>query len=216
MDIVKIILPLILGVAAASAMKYVFIFFNVEKPKSVSNLPIYELMMGLLWAWAFVKLPLFEAGLFSIITLIISVIAWIDLKSFKIPLLLIALSGLILFGAILVGQIPLSSALWGLGIGAIIPWVIMVVTSLFTKRDGMGIGDFQLGFILGIWLGPVRMALTLFTASLFSLLTWTFISLSLGFDKDRALPFAPFLVFAGLDIYIASYYYPKFFHHLMI
>jgi len=211
-----IIIPLTLGIVVAYAMKYIFTIFDVVKPKAISHIPIYELSIGLLWAWAFVELPVIEAIIFSLISLLISAIAWVDLKSFKIPFLLIALSGLILFGAIFVGEIPLSSALWGLGIGAIIPWAIMVVTSLFTKRDGMGIGDFQLGFILGIWLGPIRMALTLFTASFFSLLTWTFISLSLGFDKDRALPFAPFLVFAGIDIYIASYYYPKFFHHLMI
>ena len=211
-----IIIPLTLGIVVAYAMKYIFTIFDVVKPKAISHIPIYELSIGLLWAWAFVELPVIEAIIFSLISLLISAIAWVDLKSFKIPFLLIALSGLILFGAIFVGEIPLSSALWGLGIGAIIPWAIMVVTSLFTKRDGMGIGDFQLGFILGIWLGPVRMALTLFMASFFSLLTWTYISMSLGIDKDRALPFAPFLVFSAIGIYIASYYYPKFFHHLMI
>ncbi len=211
-----IIIPLTLGIVVAYAMKYIFTIFDVVKPKAISHIPIYELSIGLLWAWAFVELPVIEAIIFSLISLLISAIAWVDLKSFKIPLLLIITSGFILIGSILFSQTSVSSAFMGLCIGGIFPWAIMVTTSIFTKRKGMGTGDFQLGIILGIWLGPVRMALTLFMASFFSLLTWTYISMSLGIDKDRALPFAPFLVFSAIGIYIASYYYPKFFHHLMI
>ena len=216
MENIFIFIPVILGVMAANTMKYLFAFFDVAESKAISHIPIYELSLGLLWAWAFVELPMIEAFIFSLITLLITAIGWIDLKSFKIPFLLIITSSLILIGSIFLDQIQATPAFLGLSIGGIIPWAIMVTTSIFTKRKGMGTGDFQLGIILGIWLGPVRMALTLFMASFFSLLMWAYISMSLGIDKDRALPFAPFLVFAAIDIYIASYYYPKFFHHLMI
>ncbi|MGY8788612.1 MAG: prepilin peptidase, partial [Fidelibacterota bacterium] len=86
----------------------------------------------------------------------------------------------------------------------------MGLTWLVTKRQGMGFGDIQLGLILGAWLGPMRMAITLFGAALLSLITWVIISIIHEFDKNRALPMAPFLVFAGIGVYIGSIYYPEF------
>ena len=63
-----------------------------------------------------------------------------------------------------------------------------------TKRQGMGFGDIQLGIVLGAMLGPMRMALTLFFASLLSLLSWIVVSIFKGFNRDRAMPMAPFLI----------------------
>ena len=128
---------------AANTMKYLFAFFDVAEPKAISHIPIYELSLGLLWAWAFVELPMIEAFIFSLITLLITAIGWIDLKSFKIPFLLIITSSLILIGSIFLDQIQATPAFLGLSIGGIIPWAIMVTTSIFTKRKGMGTGDFQ-------------------------------------------------------------------------
>jgi hypothetical protein len=36
------------------------------------------------------------------------------------------------------------------------------------------------------------------------------------FDKNRAIPLAPFLAVAGIGIYIGSVYYPSFFYLLII
>ena len=58
-----------------------------------------------------------------------------------------------------------------------------VNTVAITKRQGMGYGDIQLGIVLGAWLGPMRMALTLFGASLLSLLAWLGVSLFKGLTK---------------------------------
>ena len=85
---------------------------------------------------------------------------------------------------------------------------------LITKRQGMGFGDIQLGFLLGAWLGPMRMAITLFLASSLSLLIWIITSFFKGFNKDRAMPMAPFLSVSGVAIFIVSFYYPKFFQLL--
>jgi len=79
----------------------------------------------------------------------------------------------------------------------------------------MGYGDIQLGFVLGIWLGPMRMALTLFGASLLSLIVWVIIAVIKGFDRNRALPFAPYLAIASIAIYIGSFYFPNIFHYLI-
>ena len=112
--------------------------------------------------------------------------------------------------------ITLYAALWGVFVGAVLPMIIVGMLWLVTKRQGMGYGDIQLGIVLGAWLGPMRMALTLFVASLMSLLAWIIVSLLRGFDRDRAMPFGPFLSFAGTGIYIGSFYYPEFFYLLIL
>ena len=73
-----------------------------------------------------------------------------------------------------------------------------------------------MGIILGAWLGPFRMAITLFFASLMSLIVWVCVSLLHGFDKDRAIPMAPFLSVAGVGTFVGSLYYPNIFHLLII
>ena len=116
---------------------------------------------------------------------------------------------------IYIKNIYLTAALWGIFVGAVIPLLILAGMWVITKRQGMGFGDIQLGFVLGAWLGPMRMALTLFFASFLSLLTWIAVSIFKGFDKDRAIPMAPFLTIAAMSIYIGSFYYPDFFYLLI-
>ena len=82
--------------------------------------------------------------------------------------------------------ITLYAALWGIFVGAVLPMIIVGMLWLITKRQGMGFGDIQMGFVLGAWLGPMRMAITLFFASVLSLIVWIAVSLVHGFDKNRA------------------------------
>ena len=42
------------------------------------------------------------------------------------------------------------------------------------------------------------------------------VTLVKDFDKNRAMPMAPFLAVAGIGVYIGSFYYPEFFHLLII
>ena len=62
----------------------------------------------------------------------------------------------------------------------------------------------------------MRMALTLFFASILSLIAWIILSMIHGFDKNRAVPLGPFLSVAGIGIYVGSFYYPELFHLLII
>ena len=134
----------------------------------------------------------------------------------QIPLALILIGiGCVLI-SILKKSIYISSAVYGIFVGAIIPLMIMGLLWLITKRQGMGFGDIQMGFVLGAWLGPMRMALTLFFASVLSLIVWIAVSLVHGFDKNRAIPMGPFLSLAGTGIYVGSFYYPELFHLLII
>ena len=47
-----------------------------------------------------------------------------------------------------------------------------------------------------------------------SLIVWVCVSLLHGFDKDRAIPMAPFLSVAGVGTFVGSLYYPNIFHLL--
>jgi prepilin signal peptidase PulO-like enzyme (type II secretory pathway) len=157
-----------------------------------------------------------EAIVFSVIAMTLAGISVIDYHTFQVPLIFIIIGVITSFVGILFDVIFLSAALWGIFVGAFIPLVIVGILWSITKRQGMGYGDIQMGIVLGAWLGPMRMALTLFGASVLSLLAWIGVSLIKGFDKDRAIPLGPFLSFAGTGAYIGSFYYPEFFHLLMI
>ena len=171
-----------------------------------------EAVGAIMVTWSAVNLGIEEAIIFSIIALTLSGISVIDFHTFEIPLIFIITGVVASIAGIFLKVILLSSAFWGIFVGALIPMAIMLILWVITKRQGMGYGDIQLGIVLGAWLGPMRMALTLFGASLLSLLAWLGVSLFKGFDKDRAVPLGPFLSVVGIGIYIGSFYYPKLFH----
>ena len=171
-----------------------------------------EAVGAIMVTWSAVNLGIEEAIIFSIIALTLAGISVIDFHTFEIPLIFIIIGVVASVAGIFLKVILLSSAFWGIFVGALIPLAIMLIMWGITKRQGMGYGDIQLGIVLGAWLGPMRMALTLFGASLLSLLAWLGVSLFKGFDKDRAVPLGPFLSVVGIGIYIGSFYYPKLFH----
>mgnify|MGYP003323973334 FL=1 len=175
-----------------------------------------EVVGASLITWSALNLNAPEAVIFSIVAMSLAGISIIDFHTFQIPLIFIIIGLAASLAGILFKVIFLSSALWGIFVGAFIPLAIMLILWFITKRQGMGYGDIQMGLVLGVWLGPMRMALTLFGASLLSLLAWIGVSLIRGFDKDRAIPLGPFLSVAGIGSYIGSLYYPKFFHLLML
>ena len=175
-----------------------------------------EVVGASLITWSALNLDAPEAVIFSIVAMSLAGISIIDFHTFQIPLIFIIIGVAASLAGILFKVIFLSSALWGIFVGAFIPLAIMLILWSITKRQGMGYGDIQMGLVLGAWLGPMRMALTLFGASLLSLLAWIGVSLIRGFDKDRAIPLGPFLSVAGIGSYIGSFYYPKFFHLLML
>ena len=106
------------------------------------------------------SLPTSEAIIFASMCCILSGISIIDLYTFKIPLILTGLVVSLL--GLSVSDISFKSAIWGIFVGAVIPLAIVGTLWLITKRQGMGFGDIQLGLLMGIWLGPIRMAITLF------------------------------------------------------
>ena len=212
----QIITSILFGLFLGNLVKRLVNWLSIEN-YVMSNRNIFLELVGVaMVTWGFLNLSMPEALVFSVMVVVLAGISVIDYHTFQIPLIFIIIGVIASILGILFDVIFLSAALWGVFVGAFIPLTIMSILWSITKRQGMGYGDIQMGIVLGAWLGPTRMALTLFGASVLSLLAWIGVSLITGFDKDRAIPLGPFLSLAGTGAYIGSFYYPEFFHLLMI
>ena len=212
----EMIFIILFGAFLGFSVKILVNWLSIDQFVMENMNPMLEIMGIGLSTWAFLNLSMPEAFLFSLVSLALAGISVIDYHTFQVPLIFIIIGIAATLIGILFDVIFISAALWGIFVGAFIPLAIMGILWTITKRQGMGYGDIQMGIVLGAWLGPMRMALTLFGASVLSLLAWIGVSLVKGFDKDRAMPMGPFLSFAGTGAYIGSFYYPEFFHLLII
>ena len=212
----KIILLIGIGAVIGFLIRQLVNWLSIEEYRIQRGNLLLEVINIISVVWSFQNLPLHEACIFSLIVAVLTGISIIDYNTFEIPILFIAMGIIFAISGVAADVITLYAALWGVFVGAVLPMIIVGMLWLVTKRQGMGYGDIQLGIVLGAWLGPMRMALTLFIASLMSLLAWILVSLLRGFDRDRAMPFGPFLSFAGTGIYIGSFYYPEFFYLLIL
>ena len=216
MDIIITISILVLGVLYGRLLKSTVNWLNVDGFQIDQGDFKMELFCVGAWLWASLSLQPMEGTIFALIAGILFTISWIDFNTYQIPLLLIIVSAIAAIFGVLFELTSIKSAIYGVVVGSIIPLALIGLTYLITKRQGMGYGDIQLGFVLGVWLGPVRMALTLFVASLLSLVVWLILSGINGFERDRALPFAPYLAIAGLGTFVGSVYFPSLFHYLIV
>ena len=216
MDIIITISILVLGVLYGRLLKSTVNWLNVDGFQIDQGDFKMELFCVGAWLWASLSLQPMEGTIFALIAGILFTISWIDFNTYQIPLLLIIVSAIAAIFGVLFELTSIKSAIYGVVVGSLIPLALIGLTYLITKRQGMGYGDIQLGFVLGVWLGPVRMALTLFVASLLSLVVWLILSGINGFERDRALPFAPYLAIAGLGTFVGSVYFPSLFHYLIV
>ena len=216
MEIISIVLIFVLGVLYGRLLKSTVNWLNIDG----FQIDKHDLKMELFcigsWYWGAFALQPMEGTIFALLSGILFAISWIDFHTYQIPLLFVIVGSVIVIFGVISGVVTLKSAIYGVLVGSVIPLTLIGLTYLITKRQGMGYGDIQLGFVLGIWLGPVRMALTLFGASLLSLIVWLVLSGIKGFERDRALPFAPYLAIAGLGTFIGSVYFPSLFHYLIL
>ena len=216
MEIISIVLIFVLGVLYGRLLKSTVNWLNIDG----FQIDKHDLKMELFcigsWYWGAFALQPMEGTIFALLSGILFAISWIDFHTYQIPLLFVIVGSVIVIFGVISGLVTLKSAIYGVLVGSVIPLTLIGLIYLITKRQGMGYGDIQLGFVLGIWLGPVRMALTLFGASLLSLIVWLVLSGIKGFERDRALPFAPYLAIAGLGTFIGSVYFPSLFHYLIL
>ena len=170
--------------------------------KKISILyPIVESITGLLFVFSFNYFYFYEIYTFIIITSLLLCIAIIDFKHFIIPIKLFLLT--FIFTSINVfinGNVMFY--IYGMGIGFGYLVFIFILTWLLLKKQPMGLGDILLITVLGLWLGPFKILLSIFFSSVVGIFYWGLISIIRGFKKDRRLPFGSFLSIVSIIIYI--------------
>ena len=166
--------------------------------------PFVELLSAFFWYWAGANLLFYEAILFILITNILIVISFIDYKTMEINLHLILLLISILFIYGLFISENVTNMLYGSIVGFGYLGFVFMLTSLIFKKQTMGLGDLQLILILGAWVGPGNILLSIFLASLIGIILWALINIVNKHNKVTRLPFAPFLSFSAIITYMLN------------
>ena len=147
-------LPISAGFLSGYLLKFLVNWIDIDNYKIKNNNFIFEIICPVPWVWSFLNLPLFDALIFSFITVALIGISFVDFHTMQIPLIFVMMGAISVLIAIFKKSIYLSSAAYGIFVGAIIPLMIMGLMWLITKRQGMGFGDIQLGFVLGAGWDP--------------------------------------------------------------
>lgn len=94
--------------------------------------------------------------------------------------------------------VPLPDAVLGAAAGYISLWLVYWTFRFITGKEGMGYGDFKLLAALGAWLGWMMLPLIVLLSSALGALVGLALILLRGHQRDKPIPFGPFLAVAGL------------------
>ena len=86
----------------------------------------------------------------------------------------------------------------GAALGYLLLWLVYWGYRLATGKEGMGYGDFKLLAALGAWLGWTMLPLIVLLSSAVGALVGLMLILLRGHQRDKPIPFGPFLALAGL------------------
>lgn len=112
--------------------------------------------------------------------------------------------GLLISALHLPGAVTPESAIWGAIGGYMTLWTVYWVFKLITKRDGMGFGDFKLLAAIGAWLGWAQLPWVLLASTVVGSIVGIALLAKQGQGYRVAIPFGPFLVVAGIAVWIAG------------
>lgn len=87
-------------------------------------------------------------------------------------------------------------SIWGALLGYLSLWIVVKIFYVFTKKQGMGEGDFKLLAAMGAWLGPMILPFIILLSSLLG----SIIGILLMSQRAKSQPFAfgPYLAIAGI------------------
>ena len=168
--------------------------------------PIIESITSLLtlhcWLYFGLSIELFGALLFLWLLIAIS---FIDINHKIIPdslsfsLLMIGLFFSIIknYYNLTSNFSDLNSSILGIVFGYLILWCVYQIHKIYTKKEGLGYGDFKLLAGLGAWLGWQFIPITIFIASIIGLIFGLGGIYRRKFNKETPIPFGPFLAIAG-------------------
>src|SRR5699024_3582776 len=95
-------------------------------------------------------------------------------------------------------------AIVGAATGYLVLWLVYQLFRLLTGRHGMGHGDFKLLAALGAWLGWQQLPVIVVIASASGAVIGLLLIASGRLQRDRPMPFGPFLALAGWLSFIAG------------
>jgi leader peptidase (prepilin peptidase)/N-methyltransferase len=148
--------------------------------------PLIELITALLFLLTYYQYGISIKTLsLLILFLILTAVSFIDLDTQKIPDVL-TLPGMGAGLLLSLWTISIVKSGIGLAVGIGVLYIIAVIGKFFLKKEAMGGGDIKLLGMIGSFLGPVGVLLTLFFGALVGLL----VSVPM---RKRRVPFGPFL-----------------------
>lgn len=123
----------------------------------------------------------------------------IDIRTQTLPdLLTLSLMWLgIFFSLTSTTGLALESAVLGAIFGYSSLWLIYKTYKFFTKKEGMGYGDFKLTAAICTWIGVESLAILLLIASLTGAFFGGLLLITKKLKRDEAMPFGPFLILSG-------------------
>lgn len=161
--------------------------------------PLVELLTAILSVLVFLKfgltLPALSIWIFTcgLITL-----SFIDLEHQILPdLLTLSLLWLGLFVSTQHYFIASSTAIIGALVGYLFLFVIAKLYFYIRKTDGMGYGDCKMLGLFGAWLGIIPLINVLLISAVLGLLINIILIALKKADKNKPLPFGPYLAIAG-------------------
>ena len=179
--------------------------------------PLVEIASGLLFLALFLN---YEASLhflaYAIFASSLLVLSVIDLQHRIIPDE-VSLPGIVLgfLASFITHDISWQQSLLGIMAGGGAFFLIAFAYERITKREGLGGGDVKLLAMMGAWLGVESILIIIVISSALGSLVGIFLMLFHRRSMQTAIPFGPFLAFAGL-LYLffggplRSLFFPEF------
>ena len=94
--------------------------------------------------------------------------------------------------------VPLPDAVIGAAAGYLSLWSVYWLFRFATGKEGIGYGDFKLLAALGAWLGWIMLPFIVLLSSVVGALVGLAMIVLRGHQRDKPIPFGPFLAIAGL------------------
>lgn len=165
--------------------------------------PLIELLTGLLFLFASYQLGASILTLYAwIFIALLIALTFIDIDTYLLPdQLTLTLLWLGLIINIKGAFVDLESAVTGAVLGYLFLWAIFWGFKALTGKEGMGHGDFKLLSALGAWMGWQSLLTVVIVSSLIGSIIGIFLILLKINQKSSAIPFGPFLSFAGIVVF---------------
>jgi leader peptidase (prepilin peptidase)/N-methyltransferase len=172
--------------------------------KSISFLyPLTEFTVGIIFLIGLHYFQNIESISFILVSSLLYAISIIDYKYYIIPIELSFFTLLALLPNIILSTNPLFY-IYGLLVGLGYLLFIYIITRIITKKEPLGLGDIQLIALLGLWLGPFKILVTIFLSACIGIFYWIILYFIKGYEKNRKLPFGTFLSLSAIIIYLTK------------